>query len=101
MSQSQSSEGKDEARSGAKVAIAALSLNQVPSNSGRVSPSMFQLKTSWHKASEQEKEVYIEKATEACNLVCDVIKFQRPDCNCFSVSMLHQKKTHTSVTFYC
>ena len=69
---------KDEARSGAKVAIAPFSdamesLNQVATNAGRVSPLMFQLKTSWDAASEQEKEVCIDKATEACNLVCDVI----------------------------
>ena len=75
---SQSSEDEDEARGGAKVAIAAFSdamesLNQVATNAGRVSPLMFQLKTSWDEASEQEKEVCIDKATEACNLVCDVI----------------------------
>jgi len=69
---SQSSEEEDEARSGAKVAIAAFSdamesLHQVATNGGRVSPLMFQLKTSWDKASEQEKEVCIDKATEACN----------------------------------
>ena len=34
---------------------------------------MFQLKTSWDEASEQEKELCIDKATEACNLVRDVI----------------------------
>ena len=34
---------------------------------------MFQLKTSRDEASEQEKEVGIDKAVEACNLVCDVI----------------------------
>ena len=75
---SQSSEDDDEAKSGAKVAIAAFSaamenLNQVATNAGRVSPLMFQLKTSWDEASEEEKEVCIDKATEACNLVCDVI----------------------------
>ena len=75
---SQSSEDEDEARSGAKVATAAFSdamesLNQVATNAGRVSPWMFQLKTSWDEASEQEKEVCIDKAIEACNLICDVI----------------------------
>jgi len=49
------------------------SLNQVTTNAGRVSPLIFQLKTSWDEASEQEKEVCIDKAIEACNLVCDVI----------------------------
>ena len=73
----QSSEDKHKARSGAKVAIAAFSdamesLNQVATNPGRVSPLMFQFKTSWGEASEQE-EVCIDKATEACSLVCDVI----------------------------
>jgi len=59
------------------VAIAAFSdamesLDQVPTNAGRVSPLMFQLKTSWDEASEQVK-VCIDKVTKACNLVCDVI----------------------------
>lgn len=76
--ESQSSEDENEARSGAKVAIAAFSnamesLSQVATNAGRVSPLMFQLKTSWDEASEQEKEVCIDKATEACHLVCDII----------------------------
>lgn len=77
-SESQSSEDENEARSGAKLAIAAFSnamesLSQVATNAGRVSPLMFQLKTSWDEASEQEKEVCIDKATEACHLVCDII----------------------------
>ena len=75
---SQSPEEEDEARSGAKVAIAAFSdamqsLHRVATNAGRVSSIMFQLKTSWDEASEQEKQVCIDKATEACNLVCDII----------------------------
>lgn len=77
-SESQSSEDENEARSGAKLAIAAFSnamesLSQVATNAGRVSPLMFQLKTSWDEASEQEKEVCIDKATEACHLVYDII----------------------------
>ena len=32
------------------------------------------LKTSWDEASEQEKDVCIDKAIEACNLVCDAPK---------------------------
>lgn len=73
---SQSSKDDDEAKSGAKVAIAACSTameNQVATNAGRVSPLMSQLKTSWDEASEEEKEVFIEKATESRNLVCDII----------------------------
>ena len=101
--ESQSSEDENEARSGAKVAIAAFnnameSLNQVATNAGRASPLMFQLKTSWDEASEQEKEVCIDKATEACSLVCDFIA-PKAGRNCFS-PVSHQKKTHTSVTLY-
>lgn len=71
---SQSTEDENEARIGAKVAIAAFSnamesLNQVATYAGRVSPLMFQLKTSFDEACEQEKEACIDKATEACNLV--------------------------------
>ena len=75
---SQSSEDDEDAESGAKVAISVFSdamdnLNQVATNAARVSPLMFQLKTTWDEASEEEKEMCIDKATEACNLVCDVI----------------------------
>lgn len=75
---SQSSEDEDDARSGAKLATAAFSdamesLNQVATNSGKVSPLMFQLKTSRDEGSEQEKELCIDKAIKAYNLVCDVI----------------------------
>ena len=31
------------------------------------------LLTTWDEAKEHEKEVYIDKATEACNLVCEII----------------------------
>ena len=48
-------------------------LNQVATNVGPVSPLTFQLKTTWDDAREDEKEVCIDKAAEACSLVCDVI----------------------------
>ena len=48
-------------------------LNQVATNAGRISQLTFQLKTKWDEAKGDEKELCIEKATEACSLVCDVI----------------------------
>ena len=41
------------------------------STTRQVSPLTFQLKTTWDEAKELEKEVCIDKATEACSLVCD------------------------------
>ena len=75
---SQSLEDDEKAESGSKVNISVFSdamdnLNQVTTNAARVSPLMFQLKTTWDEASEEEKQICIDKATEACNLVCDVI----------------------------
>lgn len=48
-------------------------LNQVATSASHVSPLTFQLKTVWDEAKEEEKEVCIDKATEACSLACDVI----------------------------
>lgn len=48
-------------------------LNQVATSADRVSPLTFQLKTQWDEAKEYEKEVCIDKAIEACSLVCDII----------------------------
>ena len=42
-------------------------------STNHVSPLTFQLKTSWSEAKEEEKEVCIDKAIEACNLVCGII----------------------------
>jgi hypothetical protein len=48
-------------------------LSQVATNAGSVSPLTFQLKTTWNDAKEDEKGICIDKAIEACSLVCDVI----------------------------
>ena len=48
-------------------------LSNVATNAGPVSPLTFQLKTKWDNAREDEKDVCIDKAMEACSLVCDVI----------------------------
>ena len=48
-------------------------LNQVATNADRISSLTFQLKTKWDEAKADEKELCIEKASEACSLVCDVI----------------------------
>ena len=47
-------------------------LNEV-ATTRQVSPLTFQLKTTWDEAKEHEKEVCIDKATEACSLVCEII----------------------------
>ena len=38
-----------------------------------VSLLTFQLKSSWDEATEDEKEVCIEKAMEGCSIVCEII----------------------------
>ena len=40
-------------------------------------PLTFQLKRSWNEISQFEKEACVEKATEACQLICDFIA---PNC---------------------
>lgn len=37
------------------------------------SPLTFQLSTTWEKSKPEEKELCIQKATEACNVICSVI----------------------------
>ena len=59
-------------------------LNNVATNVGPVSPLIFQLKTKWDDAREDEKDVYIDKAIEACSLVCDVIAGQDLFQSCFT-----------------
>ena len=49
-------------------------LNPVATGAGRVSPLTFQLKSTWEEAKEHEKEICIDKATEACTLDCDIIE---------------------------
>ena len=48
-------------------------LGQMATSTNHVSPLTFQLKTSWSETKEEEKEVCIDKAIEACNLVCEII----------------------------
>ena len=48
-------------------------LGQIATSTNHFTPLTFQLKTSWSEAKEEEKEVCIDKATEACNLVCEII----------------------------
>ena len=75
---SQSSEDDELAEIAGKLTMLAFNaakeeLNQVATSAGRVSPLMFRLKTTWDEAKEHEKQVCIDKATEACSLVCDII----------------------------
>ena len=75
---SQSSEDDEVAESTGESAISVFNaalktLNHVATNACRVSPLMFQRKNTWDEARQEEKEVCIDKATETCSLVCDVI----------------------------
>ena len=38
-----------------------------------IQPLTFQLSTTWEKSKPEEKELCIQKATEACNVICSVI----------------------------
>ena len=40
---------------------------------GEISPLTFQLKSTWEEATEDEKEICIEKAMEGCSVVCEII----------------------------
>ena len=51
-------------------AMAVLSKN---SKSGQVTPLDFQLKTTWNKATQNEKDICIDKAIEGCKVVCSVV----------------------------
>ena len=75
---SQSSGDDEAAESTSVLAMSAFTdamekLNPVATGAGRVSPLTFQLKGTWEEAKEHEKEIFIDKATEACTLVCDII----------------------------
>ena len=43
------------------------------SQRGKIQPLTFQLTTTWDESKPEEKELCIEKATEACSVVCSVI----------------------------
>jgi hypothetical protein len=40
---------------------------------GKINPLTFQLSTSWDDSKEEEKKTCIDKATEACSVICCVI----------------------------
>ena len=73
-------------------------LNQVATNVDPVSPLTFQLKTTWENAREDEKEVCIDKAAEACSLICDVIAPNAGQERFSPVS--HSIKRQTTETLY-
>ncbi|CAB3999301.1 Hypothetical predicted protein, partial [Paramuricea clavata] len=75
---SQSSEDNEESMSSSRSAMTVFNdamekLRQVATSADQVNPLTFQLKTTWDEAKEDEKEVCMDKAIEACNLVCAVI----------------------------
>ena len=74
---SQSSGDDEAAESTSEFAMSAFTdamekMNSVATGAGRVSPLTFQLKSTWEEANEHEKEICINKDTEACTLVCDI-----------------------------
>lgn len=76
--ESDSSGDNEEPTSSSESTISAFNtametLNEVKTKADRVTPLTFQLKSTWDETKEAEKEVCIDKAIEACNLVCDVI----------------------------
>ncbi len=40
---------------------------------GKFTPLTFQLNTTWEEATQEEKEICIDKAVEGCKIVCEVI----------------------------
>jgi hypothetical protein len=48
-------------------------LSKETSNAVPFNPLTFQLQKTWDEATENDKTVCIEKATEACGIVCDII----------------------------
>ena len=73
---SQSLEDDDLAENGSDSAISVFSAAMdKPNNVGPVSPLTFQLKTKWDDVREDEKDMCIDKATEACSLVCDIAPY--------------------------
>ena len=75
---SQSSGDDEAAESTSELAMSAFTdamekLNPVATGAGRVSPLTFQLKSTWEEAKEHEKEICIDKATQAYTFVCDII----------------------------
>ena len=40
---------------------------------GNFTPLTFQLNTTWEEATQEEKEICIDKAMEGCKIVCEVI----------------------------
>ena len=66
-------ESKKEAKSLITKYNEAMDNLSVQTKIGNVSPLTFQLKSTWDEATEDEKEVCIEKAMEGCSIVCEII----------------------------
>ena len=66
-------ESKKEAKSLIATYNEAMDNLSVQTKIGNVSPLTFQLKSTWDEATEDEKEVSIEKAMEGCSIVCGII----------------------------
>ena len=70
---------EDESESLLCVYNEALSNLSEKSEVGKFTPLSFQLKTKWQEATEEEKEICIDKAIEGCQIVCKVIAPQAGD----------------------
>ena len=66
-------ESKKEAKSLIATYNEAMDNLSVQTKIANVSLLTFQLKSSWDEATEDEKEVCIEKAMEGCSIVCEII----------------------------
>lgn len=72
-SQEEEEESEDEAETLMSTYNEAMATLSEKTKVGKVSPLTFQLKSTWEEATENEKEICIDKAMEGCNIVCDVI----------------------------
>ena len=66
-------DSKKEAKSLIATYNEAMDNLSVQTKIANVSPLTFQLKSSWDEATEDEKQVRVEKAMEGCSIVCEII----------------------------
>jgi uncharacterized protein YggL (DUF469 family) len=62
---------------------------------GNFTPLTFQLNTTWEEATQEEKEICIDKAMEGCKIVCEVIAPKAGDELLQSCVQLPDQETET------
>ena len=62
---------------------------------GKFTPLTFQLNTTWEEATQEEKEICIDKAMEGCKVVCEVIAPKAGDELLQSCVQLPDQETET------